>query len=300
MFNFVQVLSDSVKNGQYFQIAGISKTKAQTITILFSTGRTQTSDYVLKIDVDFNKSKIIINESSENEIPTGSGEEFEFIVSVDNDYFQINFNDNNLCEYQTQAYADEITSVIIYGDLERLLKVNHFNKEYPKTTNDCPNLALECFIPIKYQPGHVIVISGQCTEEFHVDFPESHKIRKLIHFNVRFREKSVVMNTEDKNEDNSWSPFEDRPKAFPFAINKPFKIAFAFTDEILKVAVDGTKIMDFSLFRILLQDDENIWDMLYGFRITNRKKDTITKITNVEHIKMDPQCKGFEKYSSKN
>jgi len=201
MFNFVQVLSDSVKNGHRFEIHGTSKTEAKTISILFSTGSTLESATVLKIDMNFSSNKIIINEASENYIVLECGGKFEFLVDVDNDYFQINLNESNLCEYQSQASADQIRTVIITGDVDRLLKVNHLNKEYPMIAKNDENLALESFIPIKYQPGHVIVISGECTEEFYVNFPENGKIRKLIHFNVRFRQNSVVMNT---SEENNW------------------------------------------------------------------------------------------------
>lgn len=56
--------------------------------------------------------------------------------------------------------------------------------------------------------------------------------------------------------------------------------------------------MDFSLFRISLNDDQTLWDILSGFRITNRAENTVTKITCVKHIKMEPNCEGFEEYSS--
>lgn len=56
--------------------------------------------------------------------------------------------------------------------------------------------------------------------------------------------------------------------------------------------------MDFSLFRLSLKDDQTLWDILSGFRITNRVENTVTKITYVKHIKMEPNCEGFEKYSA--
>lgn len=199
MFNFLQVLSDSVKNGHRFEIHGTSKTEAKTISILFSSGTTLEFATVLKIDMNFSSNKIIINGAPKDDVVLECGGKFEFLVDVGNDYFQISLNESNLSEYHIQASADQIRSVIITGDVDRLLKVNHLNKEYPTIIKNDENLAFESFIPIKYQPGHVIVISGKCTEEFYIDFLENGKIRKLIHFNARFlRENCVVMNTCDE------------------------------------------------------------------------------------------------------
>jgi hypothetical protein len=176
------------------------------------------------------------------------------------------------------------------------LKLNHLNEEFPKVPT---NLVLESYTPIKYQPGHVIVISGECTDDFYIDFTEKNTTRELIHFNVRFEEKSVVMNTVDA-ETNGWTDQEDRPEEFPFEIDTPFKIAFAFTEEDFKVAVDGFHLMDFDLSRVTSNDGQTIWNMLSGFRITNREADTVTTITSIEHIKLAPTCEGFEKFCSLN
>lgn len=56
--------------------------------------------------------------------------------------------------------------------------------------------------------------------------------------------------------------------------------------------------MDFNLERILLNEDQSIWDILSGFRIVNREEDTVTTITRVEHTQMEPGCDDFEQYSS--
>ena len=97
-----------------------------------------------------------------------------------------------------------------------------------------------------------------------------------------------------------WTNYEHRPEEFPFEVNKPFKIAFAFTEEQFKVAVDGIYFTDFDLSRVSFNNDQTIWNMLSGFRITNREADTVTTITSIEHIKMGSRCEGFEKFCSMN
>lgn len=54
--------------------------------------------------------------------------------------------------------------------------------------------------------------------------------------------------------------------------------------------------MDFNLDRILLNEDQSIWDALSGFRIVNREEDTVTTITSVEHTQMGSECDDFEQY----
>ncbi|CAG9808528.1 unnamed protein product [Chironomus riparius] len=294
MFNFVQVLSDSVRNGQKFEITGFTKTDAKLISIIFSTGSSSYSEQVLKIDVHYSNNKIIINDASIDNFTLQNGSKFKFLILVTKDSFDIKLNGNHICEHK--CFTNKIRTVTVLGDVDRLLKINHLNREYSKVAN---KLALESFMPIKYQAGHVIVISGQSTDDFYIDFTEKNSTRELIHFNVRFGEESVVMNTVDA-ESGWWTDYEDRPEEFPFETDTPFKIAFAFTEEDFKVAVDGVHLMDFDLSRISYNDGQSLWNILNGFRITNREADTITTITSIEHIKMKPQCEGFEKLCSLN
>lgn len=96
----------------------------------------------------------------------------------------------------------------------------------------------------------------------------------------------------------SWTENEIRSAEFPFEIEKPFKIAFGFTEENLKVAVNGSSLMEFNLDNILVEEDETVWDILSGFRIKNREEETSTMIVGIEHYRMDNNCDGFEKHSS--
>ncbi|XP_070505951.1 32 kDa beta-galactoside-binding lectin-like [Chironomus tepperi] len=294
MYNFVEILSDFVKIGQSFEICGTTLPEAEKFSISFTNGTASDAEKVLNIDVDFSNNKVIINKELENDVSLESGSKFEFQILVDNDNFDINLNGSNLCEYKWQTAPDMIRAVIINGDVASLTKMNHLSEDYPKIAENEDILGFESFTPIKYQPGHVISISGHCTEEFYLTFLENNTNRQMIHFDVRFEENTVVMNTED--DVDCWTETEDRSEAFPFEVEKPFKIAFAFTSDLLKIAVNGTKLMDFSLERILLNEDQCLWDVLSGFRIVNREEETVTAITNVEHIQMDSACDDFEQY----
>lgn len=197
MYNFVEILSDFVKAGQSFEISGISLPEAEKFSISFSNGTASDAESVLNIDVDYSSNKVIINKEVENDVSLERGSKFEFQILVDNDNFDINLNGSNLCEYKWQTSPEMTRAVIIRGDVANLLTVNHLSEEYPKIAECDEIIAFESFTPVKYQPGHVISITGQCTEEFYVAFLEDNSNRQMIHFNVRFGEEAVVMNTED-------------------------------------------------------------------------------------------------------
>lgn len=99
---------------------------------------------------------------------------------------------------------------------------------------------------------------------------------------------------------SSWSDSETHSGVFPFALNQPFKIALAFSQSDLKVAVSGQYLMNFSLDNIDLEDGESLWDILTGFHI-KVGSDLDLKISQVEHIQAHNQsCDGFENYSNLN
>lgn len=83
------------------------------------------------------------------------------------------------------------------------MKVNHtqsFPFQFPSIKTDCEDLAIEAFIPRNFEAGDVVTIEGKSDAEFVVMFVEDESQRQLIHFNVRFDETSVVMNTMDAEE----------------------------------------------------------------------------------------------------
>lgn len=97
----------------------------------------------------------------------------------------------------------------------------------------------------------------------------------------------------------SWSENEDRSAEFPFVLESPFKLAFAFTEEALKVAVNGSSLMEFNYDRISLEEDESLWEVLSGFRIKNRNEENAITINEVKHIQMGgSSCDGFEQHSA--
>lgn len=194
MYNFVEILSDSVKVGQKFVISGVSTSEAEHVSITFSSEDNLT---VLSIDLNFTSNKVIYNKGDENDVALNRGGKFELIINIDSDSSKISYNGDFLSESKYQMSLDKIHSVAIRGDVDKLKKVNHLDAEYPIIAVYDGNLAFESYIPVRYKPGHVTVVSGSCYDEFFFMFTKNDSNRQLIHFNPRFDEEVVVMNTED-------------------------------------------------------------------------------------------------------
>ena len=91
----------------------------------------------------------------------------------------------------------------------------------------------------------------------------------------------------------SWSDQEVLSENFPFAINQPFKVAFAFTETEVKVAVGGHHLMSFTFDRIDLEEEQSIWNVLNGFQMYSMNDSNVT-VSKVEHIKLSENCEGYE------
>lgn len=224
MINFISILSDSIQVGHSFVVSGYSTSNAENIKILFACGKNASSNVALKISSNFSNQKItrssevngncLCEEDDENLTCEGSptsikpGEIFTFCILVGDDRFHVALNDEPFCIYKFQMPCNQIRSLMVTGDVESLVKVNHlktFPFLFPNIKSDYEDLAFEGFIPREFTPGDVIVIQGvvegKYDGDFVVMFLADESERQLIHFNVRFDEQSVVMNFMDFDEE---------------------------------------------------------------------------------------------------
>lgn len=222
MYHFLEVLSDYVKVGHVFVVSGYSSRIAQSLTILLSTGATEDANAALAIEAKYADRKIVrsafvggsfVNEESNETnvasltcdnaaMPLKSGEQFTFCILVGDDRFHIAVNDTPYCTYKFQLTPQQIRSIMIYGDIDALIKVNHlqmFPFIYPSIRTDLEDLAFESFIPREYGPGSLItlsgIVNGKSDGEFTIMFTRDETTQQLIHLNVRFDEQAAVMNT---------------------------------------------------------------------------------------------------------
>uniref|UniRef100_A0A3Q3KA53 Galectin n=1 Tax=Monopterus albus TaxID=43700 RepID=A0A3Q3KA53_MONAL len=75
--------------------------------------------------------------------------------------------------------------------------------------------------------------------DFHVDFIKGQDV--VFHFNPRFNEQTVVRNS---NLGGCWGP-EERDGGFPFVRGQRFELKILVEEDMFKVAVDGTHLLEY-------------------------------------------------------
>lgn len=221
MAKFLSNICDTVATGHVFIISGITVDSAQHFTVALVNGKSESSDTSLRLSVDLTNGSVSRNsyinggwqseEEDDNLISTGSnairrGDAFKFYILVGDDRFSIAINDKPYCIYQFRAAVSAIQVVSVTGDVEKITQIDHFKvfpSIYPMVQCE-QDITYRGFIPRKFMPGHVIVISGtpygSQDGEFIFMLNEFDSIRQILHLNIRFDQQSVVANTMDDEE----------------------------------------------------------------------------------------------------
>lgn len=213
MSNFLSVLSDFPATGHVFIVSGKTSFNAQKFNISFMCGKAGNSDIAMMLYCNFGDGKVVRsslvngnwNESEDVakvSNPVKLGEDFNFHILVGDDKFHVSINDVAYCTYNFKIPVKEIKTISVSGDVENVTQVDHrlvFPSIYPLVNNDTPDVTFSGIIPRKFAPGHVVVVSGRVTGnpqgEFVIFFLENDSSRQLIHFNPRFDQQDVVINT---------------------------------------------------------------------------------------------------------
>ncbi|GLD47732.1 galectin-3-like protein [Lates japonicus] len=91
-------------------------------------------------------------------------------------------------------------------------------------------------------PRLLITIVGEPVpgaDRFHVDFIKGPDV--VFHFNPRFNEQTIVRNS---NLSGCWGP-EEREGGFPFVQGRRFELKILVEEDMYKVAVDGTHLLEY-------------------------------------------------------
>lgn len=217
MLNFLSVLSDFPSTGHAFIISGKTSYDAQKFCVSLACGKAGNSDIALMLVVNIAEGKIVrsslINgnwtdgECDENltskiSNPIKHGEKFTMYILAGDSCFNLSINGVTFCTYKFKLAPKDIRAISLTGDVETVTQMDHrlvFPSLYPLVNNDTPDLVFSGFIPRKYEPGHVVLISGVASGnpqgEFVIMFFENDSCRQIIHLNPRFDQQSVVINT---------------------------------------------------------------------------------------------------------
>lgn len=76
-------------------------------------------------------------------------------------------------------------------------------------------------------------------DRFNVDFIRGQDV--VFHFNPRFHEQTIVRNSKFAE---CWGP-EERESGFPFVPGQRFELKILVEEDMFKVAVDGTHLLEY-------------------------------------------------------
>lgn len=166
-------------------------------------------DIPLSIFVNFRSNEIVINsyinaawigeslKISMSSMPFS--QIFSLYILASERQFHIAFNGHHVTSYNFQP---NIEKVRIHGDIKRINQVDHrtvFPIAWPLLQE---NLNQENVfshdIPAEFRPGCTIVMKMTCSGSpgrFHIALTDRGTRRQLFHFNPRFGDKSVVVNS---------------------------------------------------------------------------------------------------------
>lgn len=191
--------------GHVFSIVVSPSEVCRNFKINFTDGA---ADIPLTIFVNKRINKIVLNsflngewrESMDVEsFITIAGEPFKFYVLVSEEKFHIALNDQNLCNYSHQTSVNSVRCIMISGDLEKIIAIDHrrsYPTPWPPIQEDISSAAFSSDVPYEFTPGSLIVLkmrlSGKPNGSFFIRFNERATKKQLFHFNPRFEKRPYI------------------------------------------------------------------------------------------------------------
>lgn len=128
---------------------------------------------------------------------------FKFYILTFDDKFSIALEDKLLCFYKYQCELSKIKVVRVLGDVNKVKQFDHrsvFPIVCPLLQYDSPTVSFSCDVPTQFCESTVIIIravlkgNGE-SGNFFIRFNEQGSKKQLFHFNPRFEEKSIIVNS---------------------------------------------------------------------------------------------------------
>jgi hypothetical protein len=128
---------------------------------------------------------------------------FKFYILTFDDKFSIALDDTLLCYYKYQCELSKIKVVRVLGDVTRVKQFDHrsvFPVVCPLLQDENPNVSFSCDVPTQFCESTVIVIRAMLKGNgemgsFFIRFNEQGSSKQIFHFNPRFEEKSIIVNS---------------------------------------------------------------------------------------------------------
>lgn len=130
------------------------------------------------------------------------GYDFRVYLLVSEEKLHLSLNDKHLCYYKHQCPIETVRSIRVCGDLEKITQIDHrrtYPCPWPPVQENFPSASFSSDVPYEFLPGTVIVLkmlaSGSSDGNFFIRFNDRGTKKQLFHFNPRFGERVIVVNT---------------------------------------------------------------------------------------------------------
>lgn len=195
--------------GNVFVISGAMETTWKHFKVVFLLYEDDGGEIALMIKVDRKaitlSSRISHETVTEQIIETDLSQNisFKFYILTFDDKFSIALDDKFLCYYKYQCELNKIKVVRVIGDIAKVKQFDHrtvFPSICPLLQYDSPTIAFSCDVPTQFCENTVIIIrailkgNGE-TGNFFIRFNEQGSNKQLFHFNPRFEERSIIVNS---------------------------------------------------------------------------------------------------------
>lgn len=300
-----------VKAGQLISVVGRVKNDPEIINIELSSWSNgdEDVDIQLFLSAKFNSSDCAIvrnsftkvlgwgKEERQKDIPFNSslnplikGGNFKISIFVDAKAFFVSIDEKPFCTFEHRHPITNIQKIKIAGDVDEVYQVNQRSAQANPWPIVNTNI-FEAFAPGQFNPGNVIVITGQPRGNdqggFNVKlYDGANKQRTHLTLMAFFDCKQFAANSH--NEDGCMTEAVVA-SSFPFAIRTVFKLAIGITNSDFLIAVNGKRVLSME-FR---DEVRRLLGSMTGIEVVSNKGMSV-EVQGVDYMLIRPDCQGFE------
>jgi hypothetical protein len=296
---FVGNLPEPLEVGHVIVVAGRLRHNAQRFDLNLASGRTINEHLPLHLSWRQGENMIVRNTKDQRgwgtedrhqhrnhasqDLGVQRGQDFEITFTVQHSWFDVAINGLPYCQYHHRMPMQNVRTIIVERDVELIRAVSQRRVTpymYPSRTFPIDHrLAFTQEIPNPPKPGTVIVVTatptGNSRGRFVIVLRQGIAKQQALHISTRFADGSVVRNTRDPN--GNWG-HEERHGHFPFALNRPFRLAIGFGNNTFHIAIDGNRYTDFG-FRT-----PDVYGTVSALTVSG-DDGLIMNITGVDHVR---------------
>ncbi|KAJ8368694.1 hypothetical protein SKAU_G00087220 [Synaphobranchus kaupii] len=264
---YVQTI-DSVKTGMsvYFQGSIPDDIKGFSINLL--CGEKDGCDNAFHFNPRFESANLVVfntfrngsweEEERVNEMPFSKGEDFEMVIVITAEGYQVNVNGSPFHFFKHRFPVDQVSAIQIKEDVS-MQTIEIFEGEQGGVDEDPHEDELAVSVPQYVQPisgglkkGMSVYFQGTIpdeTKQFSINLQCGEKDSDIaLHFNPRLESSDVLFNTFQNGEWNE----EEKVNEMPFHKGESFELVFIITSEGYQVIINDKKFYLFK-HRVLVE-----------------------------------------------